>query len=160
MIGYCSEQGLVPLADQCICPGYTLQLKCTIVGRGTTIWNVDSAMLRLRHDDDFSVDSQSRNGGAIEARGLSSDNNCYTSLLTILISPDLNGVNVTCQYDDGITNIVTIDVYSIQLTTGEGTELNMKFIIIITCTCDTIQQIWNPSILLVILISPTSALRV
>ena len=130
VLGYCSEPmaRLIPLADQCICSGYKLQLKCTVIGRGATVWIVDgvmNGMIVLTHNSDFT--SQQRARGAIEARGLSvnESDDCYTSLLTISISPDLDGVNITCQHDNG-THFYTIDVYPILLSTGKGTEYEAK----------------------------------
>ena len=43
------------------------------------------------------------NTGAIVGRSLRVEDNCYTSQLSIVYSERLNGKNVTCAHDNGIT---------------------------------------------------------
>ena len=43
------------------------------------------------------------NAGAIVGRSLRVEDNCYTSQLSVVYNERLNGKNVTCAHDSGIT---------------------------------------------------------
>ena len=59
-------------------------------------------------------------------RSLSAVSECYTSQLTIMVTPDLNGTSVSCEHDNG-TNVECIDIYSIILTSGKDIKPTLIF---------------------------------
>ena len=58
------------------------------------------------------------NNGAVAGYNIGVENNCYTSQLDILVSPQLNGRTVQCIIDDVVTNTV-IDTSTLFITTSK-----------------------------------------
>ena len=123
---------LTSVAGQCVCPGYSLQLTCTAVGLGVTVWTIntntadrcDNVLLRHVEFSDpggVSVEVSCR-GESIAVRSLSVDGSCYTSLLNITVSANLNGTTIGCEYDNG-TVTFPIGSYLVVLTTGQQVVL-------------------------------------
>ena len=108
----------------CICPGSNLTFECSIEGGGTTVWRGSfirdcsgSAEIPFRHINDligFTQLSQICNNGAVTAKALSTNNNTYTSQLSInmTVIPLLNGSTVTCAHDDGNNNVRIVDKWT------------------------------------------------
>jgi hypothetical protein len=105
-----------------------LQLTCIAVGRGTTIWRVDDQQctraIELPHLEFTRPGGVTRRcNDAVDApatgRSLSviDETECYTSQLSIMVIPDLNGTSVSCEHDNG-TNVESIGIYLIILTSG------------------------------------------
>ena len=128
------EQNLTPLTDECVCPGDSLQLTCTVAGGGTTVWRVgQQCTIVLDHlrfvngvtmSCDDIVDAPSVTGSSLSVVG-----DCYTSQVTITITSDLNGMSASCEHDDGTNNTEYIGNYQIILTSGKNYSV---FCIIIT----------------------------
>ena len=129
----CCEQNLTPPSDECVCAGHLLQLNCTVVGRGFTVWSVDNQQCieldHLQYDPDGITRSCGNAADAPTGSSVSVMGDCYTSQLTVMATPNLNGTNVTCEHDNGISeeNII-IGVYPIILC-----ELSVQ-----TIVCDGI----------------------
>ena len=122
--GSCGEQGLTPqLTDQCLCPGQQLQLLCTAVGLGTTVWSGTAfpsgcASLLLPHTRFSNPGGETRSCPPdITAASVSVDGDCYTSRLNVTVRSNQNGNNVTCVHDNGTVPFL-IDTYNIAVTTG------------------------------------------
>ena len=121
----CSEPGLRSLSsDECTCSGSQLQLACTAVGAGSTVWIGDALPdgcpeLLLLHsrfsDSDGTTISCPDN--SFTARSISVDGECYTSQLTATVTSDLNGTVILCTRDNGSV-VFTIDTYTFDLVTG------------------------------------------
>ena len=58
------------------------------------------------------------NNGAVVGYSIGVENNCYTSNLDILVSPELNGRTVECSIDDGVT-ITPIGTATLSITTSK-----------------------------------------
>lgn len=121
----CCEQNLTPPRDECVCAGNSLQLNCTAVGIGTTVWTIDDQQctraIELPHLE-FHGGVTKRCSEALDAptgRSVSviDETECYTSQLTIMVTSDLNGTSVGCEHDSG-ANVECIGVYPIMLTSG------------------------------------------
>ena len=65
--------------------------------------------------------------GRIVGRSLSVNSSCYTSLLDITVSANLNGTSIGCEYDDGAVAI-PIGSYPVILTTGQYMVYRTKFV--------------------------------
>ena len=131
----CCERNLKPPADRCVCSGNSLQLTCTAVGGGTTVWTVgQQCMIQLDHLQ-FAARGVNRScpgtSGTQVATGrsLSVVGNCYTSQLTIVITSDLNGTSVSCGHDNG-TNTESIGTYQIILTSGKKSQMSLNVFMI------------------------------
>ena len=117
------EQSLIPPADECVCPGNSLQLTCTAVGIGTTVWTVgQECSIGLQHlQFATGVTRSCSTVGAPSGSSLSVEGDCYMSQLTIMVTPDLNGTNVGCEHDNG-TGAECIGNYLIILTSSKIEE--------------------------------------
>ena len=126
----CCEQNLKPLADGCVCPGSSLQLTCTAVGGVATVWTIGrqcSESLSLQHLQfttgvTRSCDSPAATGSSLSVNVV---DGCYTSQLTIAVTTDLNGMNVTCERDSGV-NTESIGTYQINLTSGKKILMSLN----------------------------------
>ena len=104
-------QNRLILTNDCPCPGQNLTFECTIVGGGTTLWQgaevfdcpAHSNEIVLRHINFGSSVMGECNAGAIVGQSLRVESNSYTSRLSVVYSERLNGKNVTCAYDNGLT---------------------------------------------------------
>ena len=119
---------LVPINDQCICPGGTLRINCTAVGGGITTWagtaftGISCSQISLNH---FQYPNLIATGQprfcpemAMVIRALSVDGSCYTSQLAIpSLTAEFDGSTITCQHDAEETT--NIGMYNIIYTTGE-----------------------------------------
>ena len=113
------------MSDECVCPGNSLQLTCTVAGIGTTVWTVgqQQCSIGLEHSQ-FVIGGVTRSCGdtigapSVIGRSLSVFDDCYISQLTIMVTSDLNGMSVSCEYDNG-TDVDYIGNYLITLTSGK-----------------------------------------
>ena len=128
-LGSCGPQAnFTPIVDDCVCPGSTLRVNCTVVGAGITVWTVSvlpqRCQLNLQHTqfDNLITSGEPRFCGdmSIVAKPLSIVGNCYNSQLTIAsVGTDLNGRSIVCEHDMGGSNPNNIGSYNITLTTGK-----------------------------------------
>ena len=102
---------------ECICPGQNVIYQCTVTGEGFTVWGGTAFQctgdsITLRNSDFGSVSSPAVgecNDGQIIGRGVSQENNSYTSQLNITLSEGLVGETVTCGVDSGsLTSIGSV----------------------------------------------------
>ena len=119
-------QSIVPV---CICPGDNLIYICSTVGPRFTTWKgsalqCPSHQIVLFHRD-YEQNKAIGTCGSSTAQGISiTDNNSnYTSQLNITYSDHLNGTDIQCHYDDGIT----------QTPIGNATIMSTGSYIIIMC---------------------------
>ena len=90
--------------------------QCTITGGAFTVWGGTAFQnqcageaITLRNSDFGSISSPAAgvcNNRRITGRGISQENNCYTSQLNVTFSKDFVGRTVTCGIDDGSLTIV------------------------------------------------------
>ena len=116
----------------CICPNQNATYECTTFGGEFTLWNGSiippGCEVVLSHAQFFNDTSLCCcNDPTVVGNGLQITNDsCYTSILTVLVTPELNGKNVSCVVDYGLNmGEVLIDTMTINITTG-------KFSLIIT----------------------------
>ena len=105
------------------CPGDVLMYQCNIVGSGNTIWtgtafsDCSNNEIILRHSTFASgMAFGNCNNGAISARGLGVDNNCYSSQLNVTVNSDLNNKTIRC--DHSSDTVVTIRTVTLSVATG------------------------------------------
>ena len=92
--------------DSCTCEGYNQTYECTISGGAATVWK-GSAFdcpergneITLFHNNNSTVGVC--NDGEITARIIRVENDTYTTQLTVNISSELVGQNITCANDTG-----------------------------------------------------------
>ena len=89
----------------CLCIGSTIVYECAIrESVGLTVWNAPGyGEVSLPHSHSFI----GQEGGNMNAhvRGISIDENCYISTLTIEnITTNIIGENLTCMWDEGANN--------------------------------------------------------
>ena len=124
------QTGNFILGSGCVCPGYDVIYKCTAKGEagGATVWQGTafdclSNEITLLHSRFTSLNSETFgvcNNGAIVAKSIEVENNCYTSQLTInKLSVDMIGENIVCIYDGTITN----EIGSTFITATTGTVI-------------------------------------
>ena len=77
----------------------------------------------LRHSGFSGTISRSCNSEAVVGRSLPSLSNvtatCYTSQLSISITDDLNGTDISCQMDNNMQPFPEVGRYIISITTGK-----------------------------------------
>ena len=152
----CNER-LSPANTICACPGETLNFTCTIISTsGTsgaaTIWNGSAFTcseneIPLLHNGFNSSNGQSGvcNNGAILARSVGVNGNCYTSQLRVTVSAGLNNKTVACLLSPimqqiGYTLITVANLAGIhqrliepQKRGGEALRGHMQARILVTC---------------------------
>ena len=109
----------------CICSGYTAMYECTAVGGSFTLWNGSimdppGCEVTLSHAQ-FLNTNDSCNYETIVGKGLEINDSCYTSQLTVLVVPRMNGENVSCVVDSNYGANIGVQVIGtmiIDITTG------------------------------------------
>ena len=108
------------LASEYLHPGRNVTYECTASGGLFTVWRGSAlgqyCVIILRHHHFGSKDAfGSCNNGAIVGQGVKQEKDNYTSLLTVFVSPDLNGKTIECHLRDGdiwrIINSTTLHLY-------------------------------------------------
>ena len=105
-VGETSKSGIVMKSNNCICPGYTLTLECTVNGTqfGATYWrgnfsDCTNGIVLLHNSNRFTFDKGDCNDGSIVGQGLAVDGSCYTSQINITIDNEINGKSIECYYN-------------------------------------------------------------
>ena len=107
----------------CFCLGQDATYECTVIGGDFTLWNGSimdppGCKISLPHRQFFNVNDTSCNDGTVVAKGLTITNgSCYTSLLTVLVTQEMNGGSVSCVVDKNLEESL-IDTTIINITTG------------------------------------------
>ena len=88
----------------CICPGQNVTYECTVVGGLLTVWggSVMGTGCEITLFHGYPGSYTICNNGAVVGRGVEVNNNCFTSQLTILLTPDLNQRTIQCSVDTGV----------------------------------------------------------
>ena len=111
------------VTHDCTCQGYDQIYECRILGEGATIWK-GTVLDCLATNNEIlflhSINSTSQrecNSGTVTGRLIHTDNNSYTSQLTVRVSSEVIGRNISCIHDsDGATNVIGSSLLNI--TTG------------------------------------------
>ena len=110
---------LLATAD-CTCSGHNVTYECTVTGGRFTVWSgsimESNCEIALSHIQ-FLSSLEYCNNRAVVGQGISEENNCFTSLLTIRASSDLEGRTITCSVDY-ISNVTLINTTNLHFTTG------------------------------------------
>ena len=92
--------------SNCVCPGYTLTLECTVVGTplGTTVWqgsffDCSNGIILLHDSNRFMFEKKDCNNGSIVGQGLAINGNRYTTQLNITVSDNVIGESIECYYN-------------------------------------------------------------
>ena len=95
------------MANGCSCPGHSITYECAVADDGLldgtlTVWKVEGVPdINLLHSQDFMNLTGSGGNEQVIAKGLSKTDTCYISTLTINITTNFVGKNVTCSFDNG-----------------------------------------------------------
>ena len=117
----------IVIRSDCICSGHSLQITCSVMGIGSTVWegnlfdcpSSNNEILLLHNDFKTSLPQGTCNNNNIIARGLSfSEQNCFLSQLTLTPSTATNGQSVTCIHDNG-PNSMDVGTVIVNITTGK-----------------------------------------
>ena len=119
----------------CVCPGYAVEFKCTVIGSGSTVWkgtafqcSDSDGSLILRHSHFVNrTDDKVCNDGAVVARPLQIIENFpqtyYMSQLRLTIGLETNNKSVQCAHDNGTEENV-VGTITVSITSGLS---NFKF---------------------------------
>ena len=83
--------------------------ECRVTGRGIVVWNGSAFNCPSRNNElhlflSSSDTEETCNGGAIVGQIIRAENNTYISRLTISVSAEMIGMNVSCLHDSGVTH--------------------------------------------------------
>ena len=68
--------------------------------------HITNDSITLRHTADYNATAGTCNNGTITGKGVSVEGDCFTSWLYISATPDLEGENVTCIYENGSSELI------------------------------------------------------
>ena len=118
IVHFTGGERFIQLTD-CICPGYLLQLECTTVGFGSTVWNgtgfncPPSNAIVLRHSQFENGTIGSCNSRTIFGYSIDQVGVQYTSRLNVTITRDLDNKTIVCKYnnltDISVVGMITVD---------------------------------------------------
>lgn len=97
----------------CLCPGDSIVYQCAVNDsvQGLTVWQASGCNweILLHNDDNFVNTSGPTTCPNVHGVGVSVNNNCYVSELTInnISASNTIGGNVTCSLDIG--SVITVD---------------------------------------------------
>ena len=124
--------------SDCTCPGYELNLQCTVTGVGFIEWRgtafSDSCTINL-HISGFAPGLRvgSCNDGSIVGHWIDRHGENYTTQLTILVNSTMAGKTVQCVHNNLYDDVI-IGNHMITLTTGKYLSHLSTIIIIIFTT--------------------------
>ena len=107
----------------CICPGQNATFECTVVGGNFTVWNGSimeppECKIQLQHFE-FLSRNERCNSGAVIGQAIETNGSCYTSRLSVLVTPNIDGGDVSCNVDIAQDEI-PINTMIINITPGPG----------------------------------------
>ena len=107
----------------CTCEGYSQVYECTVDRESATVWTGTAFNCPRTNNEIFfqhgipNAVNASCNNGAISGRVVRADNDSYTSQLSILVTSEVLGGNVSC-LSDGMRGTTLIGSTSLILKTG------------------------------------------
>ena len=129
--------GTLTVKSGCLCPGSSIVYQCAVNGsvEGLTVWQMSgcSGEISLHHDNSF-VNSSGMGCLNVHGTGISINNDCYISELTINnISARNIGENITCSLDVG-SEILTVGHRTLSVPSKFGNRgLRTKVYHLFTC---------------------------
>ena len=110
--------------SNCTCEGYNQIYECRITGSGAIVWRgtafdcPESSNEIVLLQGSFGTQAVCNNG-AISGRIIRVENNTYISQLSVSVSAEMIGSNISCYHDSrGSQNVNLIGSSSLTLTTG------------------------------------------
>ena len=131
-----SENGTMSMINNCTCEGHVQIYECSVIGYGATIWR-GSALDCSSSTNEIVIlrsDSVNRsitcNNGEIYIVGhlVRRENNSYVSQLSVSVSSEVIGRNISCYHEVGID---TIEIGTSQLEISAGTLSYMHLCIVV-----------------------------
>jgi hypothetical protein len=109
--------------NSCTCEGYDQVYECRVTGSGATVWRGSAFNCPATGNEIsfFHISSgieATCNGGAIVGHIIRADNNTYISQLTVSVSAEMIGMNVSCFHDSPGGAVKLIGSSLLTLTTG------------------------------------------
>jgi hypothetical protein len=116
------ENVLIANSD-CTCEGYDQVYECRVTGRGATVWrgsafNCPATGNELSFFHSSSGIEATCNGRAIVGHIIRADNNTYVSQLTVSVSAEMIGRNISCFHYGATYTLKLIGSSILTLTTG------------------------------------------
>ena len=113
---------------ECVCPGDTLTFQCTVIGKGSTVWqgsafycSESGGGLILRHHQFANGTLHKYCDGEnvyVVARTIGVTDNSYISELSLIVSLEMTNKTVECVHDNG-THVNIVDTTAVSITTGK-----------------------------------------
>jgi hypothetical protein len=105
-----SGENVLVAINNCTCEGYQYDqvYECRVTGSGATVWegsafNCPATGNEISFFHSSSGIEATCNGGAIVGRTIRAENNTSISQLTVSVSADIIGMNISCFHDIGAT---------------------------------------------------------
>ena len=116
------ESALVAI-NNCTCEGYDQVYECRITGSGATVWtgtvfDCSSNEIIILHTSSNVGVEIACNDGVIVGELIRTENNTYTSQLTVSVSSQTVGTNISCSHDSRGTHLIGSSV--LILSTGNA----------------------------------------
>ena len=112
---------MVVNSSNCTCEGYNQVYECIVTGSGAIVWRGTAFDCSTSSNEMVLLQSSSGtevcNDGAISGCIIGADNNTYLSQLTVSVSAEMIGMNISCFHDSGATPKL-IGSAILTLTTG------------------------------------------
>ena len=120
--GYVSGDELVA-NNTCTCEGYDQVYQCRITGSGATVWtgtafDCSSNEIIILHTSSNVGVEIACNDGAIVGELIRTENNTYVSQLTVSVSAEIVGTNISCSHDSRGTRLIGSSLLA--LSTGNN----------------------------------------
>ena len=125
-----AENNTLTVTSGCACPGQNITLKCIVTstsGGSSTVWRgsffhcpSENNEITFRHSRFVPGAMETCTDGSIVGQSLSSDNDSFTSQLSVRVSPGIVGQNLNCEHDDGSA---ILPVGSVKMSAGRYTKL-------------------------------------
>ena len=139
VVGYASTVGnnnefefMVVNSSSCTCEGHIQVYECRVTGSGTIVWRGTAFDCSSSSNEIVLFQSGSDtvicNNGAIRGRIIRAENNISVSQLTVSVSDEMIGINISCHHDNrGTQNLIGSSLLT--LTTGTFILLKYKIYI-------------------------------
>ena len=115
---------MLTVISNCTCEGYNQVYECRVTGSGVTVWrgsafNCPALGNEITSRFDIEI-TLTCNSGAIVGRTIRAENDIYISQLTVSVSAEVIGGNISCFHDIPGAALNLIGSSRLTLTTGIG----------------------------------------
>ena len=121
----------------CTCEGYDQVYECTVDRDSATLWRGTAFNCPDTNNEifflyrDLGIIYTNCNEGVIRGHAIRASNNSYTSRLSIFVTSEMNGSNISC-FSDGAEGTILIGSADLIITTGNNVMYTESRHLIIT----------------------------